>query len=69
MKVLLSTLALTTATQVMTGIGQYISLGLELSRCCACNTRVKSCMRNLVTTHVAHVTHVTLSLHQCKAIF
>lgn len=35
MKVLLSALALATATQVITGIGQYISLGFELSRCCA----------------------------------
>lgn len=36
MNVLLSARAFTAATHVITGIGQYISLGLELSRCCAC---------------------------------
>lgn len=39
MNVLLSARALATATHVITGIGQYISLGLELSRCCAYLTR------------------------------
>lgn len=36
MNVLLSDLALTMAVQLITGIWQYISLGFELSKCCAC---------------------------------
>lgn len=39
MNVLLSARALTTATHVITGIGQYISLGFELSRCCAWSSK------------------------------